>query len=183
MCLIFLILQPLGYLFVVSQAKATQSENAITNPSAITRGGATSAHSAAFVGKASMTAPPANSWTTTEPPPTSLLPIGATYHHSMQFPVLGKQAFQLHIISDTQAHLRISGMLNVDEVVPYETHRKSQISFNLSEQTKQILRKFKTKLLEAGYDEHTDTPYVKVAPYVLPAVKINMGRVSKQMIQ
>lgn len=104
------------------------------------------------------------------------LPQGATYRQTMTFPVLGEQAFQIHIMNDSLAHLSISGMLNIDEVITYRIDLKGRLLFSLSTAAEQILRRFKTKLLEAGYDPVTDTPYVKVAPYVLPAVKIRMPR-------
>lgn len=109
----------------------------------------------------------------------SSLPVGATYRKSLSFPVLGKQAFEIQVLSDTTAHLVISGkLMTIDEVVTYTIdNKKKELVFNLSTETKQILQKFKTKLLEAGYDAQTDTPYVKIAPYVLPAVKIDMPRI------
>ena len=110
------------------------------------------------------------------------LPLGATYRHSMRFPVLGQQAFQIRVLSGTSAHLSISGMLTIDEVVPYTVDEKGRLRFSLSAKTKEILKKFKTRLLEAGYDPYTDTPYVKVAPYVLPAVRINMNRLKEERL-
>jgi hypothetical protein len=108
------------------------------------------------------------------------LPIGARYYRSVSFPVLGRQAFQIHVLSDATARLQITGMLAIDEIIPYSTDLAGRLSFTLSEKTKEILRKFKTKLLEAGYDPRTDEPYFKVAPYVLPALKIRMGRLNKE---
>ena len=112
--------------------------------------------------------------------PSLDLPVGAEYYRQLKFPVLGLQAFRIHILSETRARLQITGMLGIDEIIPYSTDLTGRLYFSLSEKTKQILKRFKTKLLEAGYDPHTDTPYVKVAPYVLPAVKISMNRLPEE---
>jgi len=110
------------------------------------------------------------------PPSPFSLPLGATYKQTMKFPVLGHQAFSIQILSDTTARLMIHGMMTIDEVVAYQVDAAGKLIFALSSSTQRTLRKFKTKLLEAGYDPATDTPYVKVAPYILPALKIRMRR-------
>ena len=107
----------------------------------------------------------------------AILPIGAYYARSMKFPVLGEQAFSLRILSSGEAHLQISGMLNIDEIIPFDADISGRLNFSLNSQTHATLKKFKTKLLEAGYDVMNDTPYFRVSPYILPAVKVRMGRV------
>ena len=111
------------------------------------------------------------------------VPVGAKYQRSMNFPVLGRQAFQLHILSETKAHLIINGLLAIDEVIPYTMDFAGRLTFSLPDKARQVLRKFRTKLLEAGYDARTDTPYFKVAPYILPVVKVQMGRVIEEETQ
>jgi hypothetical protein len=109
------------------------------------------------------------------------LPLGATYRQAMSFPVLGQQVFQIRVLSGNVAHLAISGMLTIDEVVNYTVDGQGRILFALSSQTMRTLKRFKTKLLEVGYDADTDTPYVKVAPYILPAMRIRMSRFYEEM--
>lgn len=111
----------------------------------------------------------------------AILPIGAKYHHTMKFPVLGVQAFRLRILSNTKAHLQISGMLTVDEVVPYTADGIGRLKFSLSDHTKRTLRRFKTRLLGAGYDPSNDTPFFKISPYILPAVTIRMDRIEESV--
>jgi hypothetical protein len=109
------------------------------------------------------------------------LPLGATYRQAMCFPVLGQQVFQIRILSENLAHLVISGMMTIDEVVPYTVDGQGRLLFALSSKTMRTLKRFKTKLLEVGYDADSDTPYVKVAPYILPALRIRMSRFYEEM--
>ena len=103
-------------------------------------------------------------------------PIGATYEKSIGIPVLGKQIFSLHILSDNTAHLLVKGMLFLDELVTYTVTKRGCLNCNLSENAISTMRKVRASLKEVGYDGDTDTPYVKVStPLPLP-VKIHLKR-------
>merc|ERR1712071_70890 len=103
-------------------------------------------------------------------------PIGATYEKEVGIPVLGKQIFSLHILSDNSAHLLVKGMLFLDEVVAYTVNARGCLNCRLSDHAISRLRRVRASLKEVGYDGETDTPYVKVStPLPLP-VKINLKR-------
>lgn len=103
-------------------------------------------------------------------------PIGAKYESIIRLPVIGKQVFSLHILSDTRAHLLVAGMLVLDEAVPYTVDAEGRLAFVLSEYALKKMRRFRTKLQEVGYNVATDTPYVKVAPPLPRAVTLFLKR-------
>ena len=103
-------------------------------------------------------------------------PIGATYAKSVKIPVLGRQVFSLHILSDTTAHLLVNGMLILDELVTYSMNSKGRLNCRLSDGALKQLKKFRTNLKEVGYNVETDTPYVKVRTPLPAAVKIHLKR-------
>lgn len=103
-------------------------------------------------------------------------PIGATYEKSVQIPVLGRQVFSLHILSDNTAHLLVKGMLFLDELVTYTVSKRGCLNCDLSENAISTMRKVRASLKEVGYDRETDTPYVKVSTPLPVPVKINLKR-------
>jgi hypothetical protein len=116
------------------------------------------AHAAAFVGQRSRP------------------PIGATYEKAIGIPVLGRQTFSLHIISDTTAHLLVQGMLVLDEILDYTFTATGCLQCSLSENAIRRMRQVRASLKEVGYDGDTDTPYVKVSTPLPMPVKIHLKR-------
>ena len=103
-------------------------------------------------------------------------PIGARYEKTIGLPVLGRQVFSLHILSDNTAHLLVKGMLILDELVTYSVNSRGCLNCRLSDGAQKQLRKFRTNLKEVGYNVATDTPYVKVRTPLPAAVKIHLKR-------
>ena len=111
--------------------------------------------------------------------PTGVLPPGATYQQTMSFPLLGEQIFQISVLSETTAHLKISGMMSIDEIIPFTLDSTGRLLIALPNSVLETLQRFRTKFLEAGYDARTDRPFVRVAPPVLRPLKIMMTRLSE----
>lgn len=111
--------------------------------------------------------------------PTGVLPPGATYQQTMSFPLLGEQIFQISVLSETTAHLKISGMMSIDEIIPFTLDNTGRLLMALPSSVLETLQRFRTKFLEAGYDARTDRPFVRVAPPVLRPLKIMMTRLSE----
>uniref|UniRef100_A0A7S3EZR3 Uncharacterized protein n=1 Tax=Haptolina ericina TaxID=156174 RepID=A0A7S3EZR3_9EUKA len=109
--------------------------------------------------------------------PAHAPPIGAVYTRTVSLPVIGKQTVELSILSDKLARLILSGRLNLDEPVNYQFHRSGELSFELTEATKRILRRFRTTLDAAGYDGSSDTSWVVVWPPLPLSVRIRLNRV------
>lgn len=103
-------------------------------------------------------------------------PIGATYEMAVGIPVLGRQIFSLHILSDNTAHLLVKGMLFLDEIVAYTVNARGRLNCRLSDHAISRLRRVRASLKEVGYDGETDTPYVKVSTPLPVPVKINLKR-------
>lgn len=103
-------------------------------------------------------------------------PVGAKYESIIRLPIIGKQVFSLHILSENRAHLLVAGMLVLDESVPYTVDTEGRLAFALSEYALKKLKRFRTKLQEVGYNVATDTPYVKVAPPLPKAVTLFLKR-------
>lgn len=111
--------------------------------------------------------------------PPGALPPGATYQQTMNFPLLGQQTFQISVLSETTAHLKISGMMSIDEIIPFTLDNTGRLFMSLPNSVLETLQRFRTKFLEAGYDARTDRPFVRVAPPVLQPLKIMMTRLSE----
>jgi hypothetical protein len=103
-------------------------------------------------------------------------PVGATYEKAIGIPVLGRQTFSLHIISDTTAHLLVQGMLALDEILDYKFTATGCLQCRLSDNAIQRMRRVHASLKEVGYDGDTDTPYVKVSTPLPVPVKIHLKR-------
>jgi hypothetical protein len=109
------------------------------------------------------------------PPPT-----GAVYQKTLPIPVLGRQSFRLHILSEGRAHLRIDGVLQVDEVLDYTVRPCGAFSLLLVPETLQrVLKRFRTTLVEFGYDRSADLPYVVVRPPLPTRTKIRIQLVRR----
>lgn len=103
-------------------------------------------------------------------------PVGAVYTRTISLPVIGKQTVELSILSKGLARIVLSGrMLNVDEPVTY-TFVDGRLSFELSEETKRTLRRFRTSLEGAGYDGELDESWVVVWPPLPLSVRIRLKR-------
>ena len=104
-------------------------------------------------------------------------PVGAVYARTLRFPVIGKQTIELAILSDKVARLIMSGRLNLDEPVSYHFEASSgEMSFELTDATRRLLRRFRTTLDAAGYDGSTDTSWVVVWPPLPLSMRINLNR-------
>lgn len=110
-------------------------------------------------------------------------PIGAKYEKAIGLPVLGRQVFSLHILSDNTAHLLVKGMLILDELVTYTVTSRGCLNCRLSESAQKQLKTFRTTLKEVGYNVETDTPYVKVRTPLPAPVKIHLKRQSVAEIE
>ena len=110
-------------------------------------------------------------------------PIGATYEKSVGIPVLGRQIFSLHILSDNTAHLLVRGMLFLDELVTYTVTKRGCLKCNLSDNAIATMRKVRASLKEVGYDRNTDTPYVKVSTPLPMPVKIYLTRKMDESVE
>ena len=119
--------------------------------------------------------------TTTQQPPLQGLcapspPTGAIYKKTLPIPVLGRQTFTLRILSDRRAHLQIAGVMNVDQILYYKVKPCGAFSMPLPEELQRVLRKFRTRLVEFGYDRVTDLPYVVVSSPLPTNLRIQLVR-------
>jgi len=103
-------------------------------------------------------------------------PTGAIYQKTLPIPVIGRQSFRLHILSDQRAHLRIDGMLSVDEILDYRVKPCGAFTMLVPERLQKVLRRFRTQLVEFGYDQATDLPYVVVSPPLPTKIRIQLVR-------
>ena len=103
-------------------------------------------------------------------------PLGAVYMRQIHLPIIGEQNISLAIITSTRAQLFLSGKLNVDEPVEYSIQSNGDVSFEINDRTKELLRRFRTSLISAGYDPVTDTARVVVCPPLPVSVRIQLER-------
>lgn len=104
-------------------------------------------------------------------------PVNAFYELNIRIPVIGRQIFQLRILSENVAELIIDGMLQVKDVISYRMDQQSgDLSFILSDETERILRKFRTRLGKATYCSETDTPSIVVSPPLPASINLKLER-------
>lgn len=108
---------------------------------------------------------------------TSLAPpIHSVYHHSIRIPFIGPQQFRLRILNGQQARLEIEGRLKIDEVLDYHVKPCGALSFVMTERLERVLSRFRTSLIEVGYDNILDIPYVVVSPPIPTKIRIPLSR-------
>jgi hypothetical protein len=103
-------------------------------------------------------------------------PINATYMLDIHIPVIGRQTFQLSILDQDLAELIIVGMLRLRDTVPFHVDTNGNLSFNLSDETKQILKKFRTNLGEAKYCGESDIASIVIQPPLPTSINLELRR-------
>jgi hypothetical protein len=105
-------------------------------------------------------------------------PLHAVYTRTLSLPVIGQQNFTLSILTHDQAHLEISGVLSVQEVIHYNFCPSTGLTFTLPDALRRTLRRFRTKMMSAGYDATHDKPFVLVRPPI-GNLKISLSRLAQ----
>ena len=108
-------------------------------------------------------------------------PVGARYEKAIKIPFLGHQRFSFVVLSETSAQLLVEGMLFIDEVVTYSINARGHLICQLPETALRRLNRVRASLHEIGYDNDTDTPYVKVNTPLPGLLKIQFQRKEKDM--
>ena len=74
----------------------------------------------------------------------------------------------------------VSGALQIDDEVEYSIDKSSgELSFTLSDGTKEVLRRFRTRLVSVNYCAKTDTPHVRVRPPLPVNIDLKLKRKHK----
>ena len=103
--------------------------------------------------------------------------VGARYNLTTKIPVIGVQTFQLRILREDVAELMINGVLRIKDTIHYKVDQQSgELSFDLSERTNMILKKFRTKLLKATYCPKRDRPSIIVRPPLPMNLSLHLKR-------
>ena len=103
-------------------------------------------------------------------------PLGAVYHRALHVPVLGRQSFRLRILDNGRAHLCVDGVLEIDEIMDYQVRPSGAFSLILPDRLQQVLNRFRTKLVDFGYDRVNDLPFVVVSPPIPTKIHIRLLR-------
>ena len=125
----------------------------------------------AFVSTTNVDVPPSTNATISNGPPA-----GAVYQKALQLPVLGRQSFQLSVLQDGRAHLRVDGAMKIDEIMDYQVLPCGRFSTCLPDRLQRILRRFRTQLVDFGYDRVNDLPYVVVSPPLSAKIHLYLAR-------
>ncbi|KAL9190641.1 hypothetical protein ACHAXT_000347 [Thalassiosira profunda] len=103
-------------------------------------------------------------------------PANAVYELECQIPVIGRQVFELRILNEGVATLVIEGLLELTDIIRYEVNGDGEFAFDLSDATKTILNRFRTRLVKVRYCSETDTPTVIVRPPLPTNIKLTLRR-------
>lgn len=110
-------------------------------------------------------------------------PVQALYQLDIHIPVIGRQRFQLRIISETAAELVIDGMLKINDQIKYQVQPTTgEFSFNLSNTTKRVLKRFRTSVSHAKYCSKTDTPSIQVKPPLPTKINLRLKRIDESSL-
>lgn len=110
-------------------------------------------------------------------------PVQALYRLDIHIPVIGRQRFQLRIISETAAELVIDGMLKINDHIKYQVQPTTgEFSFNLSNTTKRVLKRFRTSVSDAKYCSKTDTPSIQVKPPLPTKINLRLKRIDESSL-
>ena len=102
---------------------------------------------------------------------------GSVYQSALRLPVIGKQIFQLNIFERKRAQLTITGVMSVDAIVDYDVCEDSgNVSFDLPDNVVAMLRRFRTKLVEAYYEPSSDLVRIKVRPPLPKNINLKLSR-------
>ena len=103
---------------------------------------------------------------------------GSSYGLSVRIPFLGKQTFRLNVDDETSARLSIAGAMSVDATIDYNISPNSgNVSFSLPDSVQAMMKKFRTKLLEARYLPDSDSVLIKVLPPLPRHISLKLNRV------
>jgi hypothetical protein len=84
-------------------------------------------------------------------------PVGASYHKTLSFPLLGHQSVSLHILSRDRATIHMDGIITHAESLDYAFNFKtSDVTFTLSDAVEQRLNTYKCRIQSAWYDSEHD---------------------------
>ena len=104
-------------------------------------------------------------------------PINSCYELNIKIPVIGRQKFRLVILSKTEAQLIIEGVLFINDVVTYKINeRTGELSFQLSNESERVLRKFRTTIVAASYCGKDDIPSIVVRPPLPRNINLQLKR-------
>ena len=87
------------------------------------------------------------------PPP----PMGARYHKTLDFPLVGHQTVTLHIATPSVASIDMDGVINHHETLGYTIHPETnQVRFQLSDGLNRRLTRYRCRIQEVWYDAEHD---------------------------
>ena len=128
------------------------------------------------------------------------IPVGAKYELTVRLPFIGKQRFSLRILSSSVAELKVSGVLQIYDIIRYSVHheeKKSNLSqatnqnkkqessslrFALSKKTINTMQRFRTTLDYVEYSKEMDTPIIIVTPPLKRKIRMELKRVTQDNI-
>lgn len=103
-------------------------------------------------------------------------PQHAVYKNTVKLPFIGEQTVQISILSNCTGRLELRGALQIDEPVTFTMYPSGEFDFSLTDRTIQLLRRFRTRLMEASYNPNTDEASVTVQPPLPISIHIRLIR-------
>lgn len=103
-------------------------------------------------------------------------PVGAHYARELRLPVIGLQKLRLEICTASMARIRLDGAINLDEPILYRLDPSGALCFELSQSTKQMLRRMGVSLDSAEYEHTNDIAAVTINPPLIPPIRIALPR-------
>tara|TARA_B100001175_G_scaffold286813_1_gene268801 strand:- start:3941 stop:4363 length:423 start_codon:yes stop_codon:yes gene_type:complete len=101
-----------------------------------------------------------------------LPPINNIYYTSVHVPIAGKQNIMYERLSKYQSEIKLTGTVTVNGYVFFD--KKNPYKYEVDDNLKNVLKKYKCTLYEPNYDSEEDIITLKI--------KINLIRYTKRLI-
>ena len=95
------------------------------------------------------------------------IPIGVSYEANLHIPIMGSQNIQLSILSESKAHIDLTGLITTNGNVDY-TFSDSKFQFELSYNLQCTLDKYRCEIADATYNSQIDVASIVIrAPFFI----------------
>jgi hypothetical protein len=113
-----------------------------------------------------------------------LPPIGSRYSTNFKVPYFGNQNIDIYNTDNTKSNIKLYGIVNMEGWVYYtpyvnENTQNLEYKYSIDNLTKQTLKKYNCKIIDAKYIKDTDICQVIITNYLISYTKtITLKRIN-----
>ena len=103
------------------------------------------------------------------------IPIGGIYEADISIPFYGNQNIKLNIVSESNAHIYLNGLITTDGEISY-TFSNSKFEFELTPKVQYILNKFHCHIADAEYNSQGDVASIIIGTPIFIKKRVKLHR-------